>query len=532
MFTWFLAWPPYALSHGLNPFFSTALNHPTGVNLLANTSELAIGVLLAPVTWLFGVIAALNLALILSPVLSALAMFFLLRRWVAWSPAAFIGGLAYGFSPFVLGSLNDAHLMLGMAAVPPLVVAGLDEMLVRQLRPPVLIGILLGLLVVVQFFVGTEVLLITTIMATVSVVLVVLYAAIEHPEVLRRRSRHVAVGLSAGAVTAGALLAYPAWFALAGPAHPSGPIWPGMNLATGYGASTLKGFFVPSRLLTWQFDALDGFGAFATPPLSWQYFGIGIPVILGTGLIVRRRDRRLWLFAMVALISASLSLGVSKSLVLPWQLLADLPQMENVTPLRFVLITYLAAAVMLGIIVDHTYVAVTRRREAVRDGSPQPPSQVRLPRSARWAGAAVGMIVAGIALLPVAWFLAPSVPVAAQPVVLPTWFRTVAPHLQGRQVLLVVPAAFSQLESSMTWQAVDRMPFSMVGIGGPGDYGSRAGEERDGEAVITAISNLANVQLAQPGSILVVRQALEDWGVTLVVMPDQGHLPAYDRLPR
>src|SRR5579872_7020103 len=28
LFTWFLAWPAYAISHGTNPLYSTALFHP------------------------------------------------------------------------------------------------------------------------------------------------------------------------------------------------------------------------------------------------------------------------------------------------------------------------------------------------------------------------------------------------------------------------------------------------------------------------------------------------------------------------
>ena len=134
LFLWFLDWPAVALAHGHNPFFSTAMFHPTGVNLLANTSETAIGLALAPVTWIFGPVATLNVALTLAPALSAWAMYWLVRRWVDWRPAAFAAGLLYGFSPFVLSSLADAHLMNGFLLVPPLVVGVLDELLVRQGR--------------------------------------------------------------------------------------------------------------------------------------------------------------------------------------------------------------------------------------------------------------------------------------------------------------------------------------------------------------------------------------------------------------
>ena len=81
-FIWYLEWPAYAIAHGLNPLYSTALFHPSGVNLLSNTSVIAVGLPLAPITWIFGPVAAFNVALTLSPPLSALAMYALVRRWV------------------------------------------------------------------------------------------------------------------------------------------------------------------------------------------------------------------------------------------------------------------------------------------------------------------------------------------------------------------------------------------------------------------------------------------------------------------
>ena len=53
---WFLNWVPYAIGHGLNPFHSSLVNVPFGVNLLDQTSVLLLGLLLAPVTrqWSLG----------------------------------------------------------------------------------------------------------------------------------------------------------------------------------------------------------------------------------------------------------------------------------------------------------------------------------------------------------------------------------------------------------------------------------------------------------------------------------------------
>ena len=62
LFVWYLEWPAYALVHGHSFLYSSALFHPTGTNLLSNTSVLAMGVPLIPVTLLWGPVATLNVA--------------------------------------------------------------------------------------------------------------------------------------------------------------------------------------------------------------------------------------------------------------------------------------------------------------------------------------------------------------------------------------------------------------------------------------------------------------------------------------
>lgn len=101
LFTWFLEWPAYAISHGLDPWYSTALFHPAGINLLSNTAVVAIGVVLAPVTWLFGPVATFNVALGLAPVLSAMAAFVLLGRFVRFA------GCLRGWPPLRLLALHS-----------------------------------------------------------------------------------------------------------------------------------------------------------------------------------------------------------------------------------------------------------------------------------------------------------------------------------------------------------------------------------------------------------------------------------------
>ncbi len=523
LFTWFLAWPATALAHGLDPFFTTAMGYPHGVNLLANTSEPALGLLLAPVTWLFGPIVTLNVALTLAPALSALATFVLLRRWVRWAPAAFAGGLLYGFSPFVLVALADAHLMLAMAAVPPLVVACLDEVLFRQRARPARAGVLLGLLVTLQFFVGTEVLAMMLVLGTLWLGVVVVVTALAWPGVLRRHLRYASTALGSAAVTAGVLLAYPVWFALAGPGHLSGLVWPGLHVAragNGLGDYLLPappiatGFFGPamSRII----------GGAQGPILSSQYLGFGILAVVAGGLVVWRRDRRLWAFASLAAVSVVLSLGVRDGPWSPWALFARLPLLDNVSPSRFALLTDLAVAALVALVVQHVYDAVRASAARVR------PAHGRVRE--RTPAFVAGLAVAAVAIVPPAAYLATSIPITTQPVLVPSWFRAVGPHLDPNQVVLVLPAPFGGTQSAMTWQAVDRMHFSMAGQGGPGGVLERAGGAHAGQQELAETSFYFGNGTVTPAGVAAVRTALASWRVTTVVVPDQPELPAYERI--
>jgi hypothetical protein len=530
LFTWFIAWPAYAISHGLNPLFSTAMFHPAGVNLLSNTGEVGIGVVLAPVTWWLGPIASLNVALTLSPVLSALAMFFLLRRWVSWTPAAFIGGLAYGFSPVIIISLTDGHLMVTMAAVPPLIVACLDEILVRQSRRPLLTGVVLGLLVAVQFFVGTEVLVITAI-ATGAGLLVALAMAVRHKERFRRRRRHAAMALATAASVTVALLSYPLWFALAGPAHVSGPVW-GAGAPIGYVGTVARSFLEPAAAIPFSGSLTQRYGGYQAPVLSGQYLGIGFAVVIVVGLIVWRRDQRLRIIGIVGAISMLLSLGLNPHYWTPWRLFVRLPLMDNVIPSRFLVVTYLCAGVMLGLIVDHARTSSARghREYSASASSTEFNHNPARFRWRQWTGAFVGAAVGAAALVPWVTYYDAGIPLTVQGVELPTWFAKVAPALRGHHVVLAFPVPFAYMQSAMTWQAVDRMTYSMAGGGGPNGLISRAGPEAAGQTLLgdlsTADTSRTAVAVSTDG-VRAVRHALGGWGVTTVVLPDTNHLPLY-----
>ena len=80
-YTWFLAWVPYALRHGLNPLVSTLVKAPHGVNLMWNTSVLLPSLLVSPLTVVFGTAFSYNVLVTGAPVLNAAFGYAAFRRW-------------------------------------------------------------------------------------------------------------------------------------------------------------------------------------------------------------------------------------------------------------------------------------------------------------------------------------------------------------------------------------------------------------------------------------------------------------------
>ena len=255
LFLWFFQWPATALAHGQNPFFSTALFHPHGINLLAQTSVTGLSLPLVPVTWIWGPVASLNVASTITPALTAFTAFIVIRRWVSWTPAAFVGGLLYGFSPFVLSSLEFGHLMTAALMLLPLILAALDEILIRQRHSPLWTGVLLAVLLFAQFFLSSELLAIVAVVVVICGVALVAAALVTKPAEVRAGPTMPPRRWPSALVLGLALLAWPVWFALKGPASLSGLVWPNVGVIGG---------FIPSSFVTTGY-----------PPRSNVFFTLG-----------------------------------------------------------------------------------------------------------------------------------------------------------------------------------------------------------------------------------------------------------------
>jgi hypothetical protein len=509
---WFVAWPAFAVSHGLSPFSTTWLWPPGGVNLLSNASAPLIGLALAPVTWAFGPFAATTVALTLAPALSAWGCFLACRRLVAWRPAWWIAGLVFGYSPFVVQSVAQGHLTTGLLVFPPLIVLVLHEMLVRQQWSYWWSGTALGALVAAQFLVSPEVLVITAVMAVVTVIVSAVVAprraAAAAPYVLRTAGVACAVIALA--------LGWPLWDLLAGPRHISGPLWGGLQaflVATPYqlwNPGTYSALLVPFP------DTVQG------PPL--EFLGFGTLVAAAASVVVARRSRKMWIVALLVLVGTVFSWGSFLSLSpghrlsgwwLPWSWMTHLPVFYDVLPIRFPALVDLAVAILVAIGLD------TARSWTIWQKVPL------------IVGVLLTGAVAAAAMVIPAW-ITYGAPLEVQRVTLPQWYATAGHFVDAGSVVVSYPfpSSASLTAEPMVWQAADGMRFRLAGgyVKIPDSQGKVLGEGPVDAATRTLDDLTLGSLVAKPSDpsakqLAALRSALEEWGATYIVVTDTAAMP-------
>ncbi|HEX8927830.1 MAG TPA: DUF2079 domain-containing protein, partial [Actinomycetota bacterium] len=211
-FEWALGYGVQLLHHGGNPFFTTIMNTPDGVNLAANTSIVVYAILFAPLTMLAGPQVSFVSILALNLAGSAFAWYLFLGRWVTRTrAAAAIGGLFCGFAPGFISHANG-HLNWTSGWIAPVVLWWLLKL--REKGHWLRNGLVLGVLLAIGFSVAAEGLFFTALAGGIFVI--VWSLAKVHRAEARRALPTMLAGLGVAAVAAGVLLAYPLYMLFAG----------------------------------------------------------------------------------------------------------------------------------------------------------------------------------------------------------------------------------------------------------------------------------------------------------------------------
>ncbi len=148
-FLWGFWWIGYALQQGQSPLWSNYVLYPHVSNMALHTLAANWYPIFAVLEPLIGRVATLNVMVVLCFLFSGMAMFGWLRRLLGASgPAtvvAFIGGLAFAFSPYLLVHSSWAQLNLTPIWWFPLILLLWDELAFPRRLPRWASAVLLGL---------------------------------------------------------------------------------------------------------------------------------------------------------------------------------------------------------------------------------------------------------------------------------------------------------------------------------------------------------------------------------------------------
>ena len=442
---WFLAYTPHALVHGLNPYWTNLIDYPTGVNLADNTSVPLLGLLAWPVTATLGPVSAFNLLLRLGILLSATSLFLVLHRWVDSWFACFIGGLLFGFGPYIIGqSLSNTHINLLFVPVLPVLVLVLDEVFVRQSWSWRSAGAALGLLASAQMMIAPELLSDFGIVALA----VMIVLMIRFRDSVRSKVTFALFSLAESIVIFALLCGFQVWMMLFGRGHLRGAVYAVSHLQSFH--NTFIETFLPTRQQLLTTTRLAASLHLPTRDLNeiGGYLSIPLVVVLAVAVILLRRRPLVAPLALGTLVSFILSLGDTLrigglSIDLPERMFTVLPLLKSTVPDRFALMTMLGAGAIVAIGVDE---ALSRIR--VRG------SQFRL---LRLASLALVLLIVGAAL-------APRLPVNEQRLIWPTTIgRDIGAHVAHGATVLTYPYPTPPLNQAMAWQAEADLSFHLLG---------------------------------------------------------------------
>jgi len=457
---WWLNWTPFAVTHGLNPFTSNYLNYPTGMNMMWNNGMPVLGVLLWPITATGGAVLTDNVITTASFALSAFFAYFAIRRYIPARFAALVGGLIYGFSPYMFAQGAVHAQQIAYAMTIPLAFLLVDEALIRQRMRPWLLGLLIAALGIVQFFILEEYFLTELIAAAV----LTLILALSRRDQIRLRLPYAVRAVGTAAIVVGAALAYPVVAVqLHGPARVVGNVRDPQVWVT-----DLLNLVVPtSTQLVAPHWATAVTQHFSGNLAEWDgYLGIGL-LAVAAGTIARcwRQPvvRAAGVFAgLMTLLSLGPYLhvgGTQLPIPLPWWIPAHMRYIDNIQPNRLMVFAFLGLAFVVAFALS---VAWRQRHGLMRAG-----------------------VMAGLVVVP----LTPQLPLPWQQVSVPAYFTSAAVReIPKNAVVYTVPCPCGYLPDALAWQMASGMRFKLIGAANaPG--ASAVGQDYLAEISLTLASH-------------------------------------------
>ena len=495
---WFLTWTPFAITHGHTAFVTDYVNYPMGTNMMWQTWMPALAILLWPVTALGGAVLTDNLITTLGFALSAFFAFLAIRRYVRSDLAAALGGLLYGFSPYMVAQGQVHAQMVSAAMAIPLFLIGVDETLIRQRMRPWLLGILTAAALVFEFFVLEEYFL----MEVFAAVLLAGILAVCYPRQVRARIGYALKVAGVALVVVVAAIAYPVIAVqLLGPDRvfeqlhdPNTYVTDLLNLIVPTSTQLLAPSVATdlSHAFTGNISELDG------------YLGVGLVLVFLIAAVAWWRKPVIRVSALFAVLTTLLSLGPhlhvgghQLSFPLPYSAVVQVPLIRDIQANRLMVFVFLALAVLVGVVLS---VLWRERRRPL-----------------------LALIVTAMVFVP----LIPHVPISWQPYPQPTFFSAAAlEEIPRDSVVLTVPCLCPYANSVLAAQSSTNFRFKLIGGYLPGPLSPGQDTLRNVARMLAGEHPVAALDDTQRTSLL---QELQDSHVTVIAMgpvPNQAQSAA------
>ncbi len=429
---WFLAWWAHALAGRVNPFFTHAVWTPSAFNLAWTANIPLAAWLMLPVTRTLGPVASYNILCLLCPAVVGWAAFVLCRHIVREFAPALLGGLVFGFSPYLVCKLLG-NINLALVPMLPLAVYLTLRALDGTMRRRTFI-VLLALVLSAQFLLFIEIFATMTMSAAIAIAI----ALVVNGESDRSRIRALIGPIALSYALAIALLV-PYLYYLFAFGFPHGTIW-----STNTGSIDLLNFLVPVPAnALGRLDAMRAISVNFRAGIYDTDAYLGLTLVAAIAMAWRRWHepavRMLILFAAAIGVLATgswMQVGGHFIVPMPWMVVSGLPLIAKAMPARLTVYIFLAIAILCA-----------------------------MWMSARTRGASDHVAVRWLAAALIALSLLPSLDASfwATALATPEFFSAglYRQYLQPDETVVILPYGFEG--DGMLWQALSAFHFRMAG---------------------------------------------------------------------
>jgi hypothetical protein len=314
-YVWDLWWIAHQVTHLGNPWFTSHMAAPAGIQLGFDTTIPLAGLLMAPITLALGPSAAFSLLTIVTPGLLCYAMYRAARLWLAPAGAIAAGALFGLASMLTWQNWYHLNIALGTAFLP----LTLEAVIRLRRAPGIRQGVILGLVLGASVLVNQESAVLAAILAVVILLPWLVWRLVRDRAAVRASILSLAAGaLVALVVAAPQLIAMAqqvqAGGATAGPAVAGSAASGPALLTTTYGmyGADLPALFGPSpRLASHGLSRMAAAYHYQAPAEGLPTFGLVLGVLALLGLAIGWRRLSAWWFAVLWLAGAALALGTT-----------------------------------------------------------------------------------------------------------------------------------------------------------------------------------------------------------------------------